>query len=131
MESSKNQYKATIIDYYIRKNRATEEIVLIENEMNNVINYWQEQCIIIKRALAEKENTGLEFIINERYVYAKFLLKSFKKLFNDTIPKEDSFNEEDSSNGEEEMEEDIDDYVEICVSESDEDSYISSDEEKI
>ena len=79
--------KTSFVQYFLRKNRATEEKALVENEMKNTLEYWERQKVILED---ERNNceTSVKVLFCEKIEYVKRFIKDLRILFKNVIPLE-------------------------------------------
>ena len=71
-----------LIQFYIRKQRALEEISIVKSEMENTITYWKQQIGLLE-SFSELQATGTKFILLQRLIVVK---KFFEGLQKDFLP---------------------------------------------
>ncbi|XP_066935364.1 uncharacterized protein [Clytia hemisphaerica] len=74
----------TLIQFYIRKQRALEEMLLVKKEMENTLRYWEQQIEILHNVTIS-QSSGLKYILCERLEMIKEFAEELQKLFSPTI----------------------------------------------
>lgn len=98
----------SLVQYYVRKQRAKEEILIVRQEMRETVNYWQHQLNVLRNCCEGQSSKGLKYIINDRVIAVDSFLCELKKLFQFVIQPGGEFDEDlldEISNAREEEEE--------------------------
>ena len=119
----------SLIQYFVRKQRAKEEILIVEQEMRETVDYWQNQLNVLKNCCENQSSKGLKYIINDRSRTVLNFLCELKKLFNFVIQPGAEFDEElvdeiSSEKEEEELSSESSDESDDERFNSDEDIYV-------
>ena len=99
----------SLIQYFVRKQRAKEEILIVEQEMRETVDYWQNQLNVLRNCCENQSSKGLKYILNDRSRTVHNFLCELKKLFNFVIQPGAEFDEEllDEISSEKEEEEEL------------------------
>ena len=99
----------SLIQYFVRKQRAKEEILIVEQEMRETVDYWQNQLNVLRNFCENQSSKGLKYILNDRSRTVHNFLCELKKLFNFVIQPGAEFDEEllDEISSEKEEEEEL------------------------
>ena len=130
MNSSSNipqHVKTSCVQYFMRKNRALEEKLIIKSEMRNVINYWESQKSALENKRREMHSVT-NVILSERICYIKQFMRYLRLLFNSYIGPFENEEEEPELDVEANNEHAWDVRVDIAGVESRESSDDSSDD---
>ncbi|XP_066934129.1 uncharacterized protein [Clytia hemisphaerica] len=110
----------TLIQFYIRKQRALEEVLLVKKDLENTLLYWQKQTELLFTAANLKSSFGSKYLLHERlYALGKFI-EELKKLFSPII---------DGSTDNELLDEESLIEDDQCTDESSDDENVSDTEE--
>ena len=99
----------SLIQYFVRKQRAKEEILIVEQEMRETVDYWQNQLNVLRNCCENQSSKGLKYILNDRSRTVHNFLCELKKPFNFVIQPGAEFDEEllDEISSEKEEEEEL------------------------
>lgn len=117
----------SLIQYFVRKQRAKEEILIVEQEMRETVDYWQNQLNVLRNCCENQSSKGLKYILNDRSRTVHNFLCELKKLFNFVIQPGAEFDEElldEISSEKEEEEEELSSEITDDRFNSDEDIYV-------
>ena len=84
----------SLVQYYIRKERAAEEILIVEQEIRETIAYWETQYDILSQCSLAQSSLGLKYILNERLLIVQNFVDELKGLFKLIVIPEADFDEE-------------------------------------
>ena len=128
----------SLIQFYVRKQRAKEEISIVEQEMRETISYWDGELQVIANSVSNQTSFGFKCILQERAIIIQnFLVEQLKRCFQFAITSESegletvesgSLNDNIQKNDHEEFLSDEEVSSDEELSSNEEGSSISSDE---
>ncbi|XP_066928015.1 uncharacterized protein [Clytia hemisphaerica] len=71
----------SLVQFYVRKQRAMEEVLIIRQEMEDTICYWKQQLSILINQTAVEKTVGIQFILHERVSNVKSFIAELERLF--------------------------------------------------
>jgi len=72
----------TLVQFYLRKQRAQEEIVIVQEEMKATLSYWRDQLNFLVECASQQTSFGLKYLLQERIFIVNSLTKELEQLFN-------------------------------------------------
>lgn len=127
----------SLIQFYVRKQRAKEEISIVEQEMRETISYWDGELQVIANSVSNQTTFGFKCILQERAIIIQNFLVELKRCFQFAITSESegletvesgSLNNNIQKNDHEEFLSDEEVLSDEELSSNEEGSSISSDE---
>lgn len=100
----------SLIQYHIRKQRAIEEVALVEQEMKETREYWENQLKKLVDYLEVQASEGIAFLLKGKINFVECFLNDLIKCFSSVTTKvaptdvqniQTSFDNDDSFNHEE------------------------------
>ena len=78
----------SLIQFYVRKQRAKEEISIVEQEMRETISYWDGELQVIANSVSNQTSFGFKCILQERAIIIQNFLVELKRCFQFAITSE-------------------------------------------
>ena len=71
----------SLVQFYLRKQRAREEIVIVEEEMRSTLCYWKNQLNTLTECFSNQTSVGIRYLLRERVLIVENFLENLQKLF--------------------------------------------------
>eukprot|EP00111_Clytia_hemisphaerica_P021268 TCONS_00062607-protein len=71
----------SLVQFYLRKQRAQEEIIIVEEEMRSTLHFWENQLTFLDECASHQTSVGIRYLLRERILIVKNFLGDLKKLF--------------------------------------------------